>query len=298
MTPCGRCQDDPDCPLGEESVTLCIGAECKHENKWAVVNCADTRQEKGGVFQELVGSEDAGKIAKIGPADKLFHVLLSGSPTKAIDLMAACRAAVSELIASPGGQDADLEITQYLQSIRHIAAAKKKLIIDHYLQMNLGVSLQEFLDTGSKRFLPDHYNQLWGEIRNLDRGADLIFSGFHGSGAGEIESILVRLDRVGETHWERGYSVIGVGMDIALAFLCQRDYDLENMPLMECLFRVAEAKKSAERNRHVGTQTMILIAIQGAGRFRLSADGWEAMKASLAARKAVPFDVKFIEPGD
>lgn len=277
-------------------MTLCIGAQCKLGEKWAVVNLADTRREKGGIFEELVGSEDASKIATIGPPDKLFTVLVSRIPTKAIELIAACKKSVEEFAAHPGGADSDMAVTHWLQALRRAAEERKKEIIDHHLQMSLGIPRKEFLENGSRLFSPDHYNQLWAEVRGLDLGADLLFTGFFDDGTGTNESILVRLDRLGQTHWEAGYAVTGIGSDIALAFLCQREY--RQLELMECLFRVYEAKTAAQRNRHVGQQTMIVITVEGRGKFRLTPKGWTALKSSLVAREPAAFEEEFIKPGE
>jgi hypothetical protein len=288
----GLCPDDPDCPLGAENVTLCIAAECRHLENLTVVHCCDSRQEKGGLFEELIGSDDAVKVRPVGTS-RNFQALIAGIPTKAADIITDCRKTVEEYDASPAGEDADLEISRFLESLRNAAARRKRLIINHYLEMGIGLSFQQFLDAGREKFTPDHYNSLWSEIRNLDLGADVIFSGFHGD-----DAVVVRLDRGGHVHWEGNYSVIGVGGDIALVFLGQRDYDAFAINLMECLFRVVEAKKAAERNRHVGKETLILIAIQGKGRFKLTNAGWDALETSVKSGKTIAFNDAFIELGE
>lgn len=118
-----------------------------------------------------------------------------------------------------------------------------------------------------KQVLPQsEYSILSREIERLNLGADVVIAGFHGA-----EPIIVRLDCLGETHWEDNYSVVGTGTDIALAFLCQNSYD-DDMPLHECLFRVFEAKAAAQRNRTVGPVTAFEILINGRGRFDISND--------------------------
>jgi len=275
----------------EENMTLYIAAECQYLDRWTVVHCCDSRQEKGGLFEELIGSEDATKIRSVGSA-QLFHALLSGIPTKCTDLITGCRRAIEEYAMSPGGVNSDLEISQLLESLRSAAAKRKKEIINHHVEMALGLSLQEFLNTGRDKFTVDHYNQLWSEIRNLDLGADLIFSGFHNK-----ESIVLRLDRAGQVHWENNYSVVGIGSDIALVFLGQRDYDCFSIGLMDCLFRILEAKHAAQRNRHVGEGSLILIATEGVGRFALTNKGWDAFEKAVASGKVPAFDEQFIETG-
>src|ERR1700733_14485365 len=49
-----------------ESMTLCIAAECWNDDIPCIALCCDTRAERGGVFHELVGSDDVDKIREVG----------------------------------------------------------------------------------------------------------------------------------------------------------------------------------------------------------------------------------------
>lgn len=220
-------------------MTLCIAAEFLHEDKWAIAHCCDRRVEKGGVFHELVGSEDADKMHRFRRTKGLFHALIAGVPTRASDLLASSRQPIAEYDSAEGTLDSDLEMQQLLDSLRKIAAERKRLIISHHLDMAIGISLEEFLKTGKERFTHEHQSQLWSEIRNLDLGADLIFSGFHGP---LHEPVLVRLDRGGEVHWESNYAVTGIGLDIALAFLCQQEWRPLHIGIAAAIYRLLEAK--------------------------------------------------------
>jgi hypothetical protein len=177
-------------------MTLCIAAECKHDEKWAIVHCFDSRQEKGGVFQELIGSEDAAKIVDGGGPNS--YALLAGMANRAIDLVIHCRKAVSEFLASPGKEDSDLEMSILLQELRKVTAERKRELIEHYLLMNIGMTLKDFTTNAAKKFTLDHYNELWREIRNLDLGAEVILTNFHGD---YNQSNIIRIDRHGQTHW-------------------------------------------------------------------------------------------------
>jgi hypothetical protein len=64
---------------------------------------------------------------------------------------------------------------------------------------------------------------------------------------------------------------------------------------MDALFRVFEAKTAAQRNRHVGTGTYIMITIQGEGSHFLSKEGWKVLERSTLKRKPEPFKPEYLE---
>jgi hypothetical protein len=158
--------------------------------------------------------------------------------------------------------------------------------------MKLGISYEDFLKTAKRRFSEAQCVDELENIRQLGLGAEVIICGFHGD-----EPLTVKLDADGELHWETNYSVIGDGADIALAFLAQREYDTE-MPLMECLLRVYEAKRAAEVNRHVGKLTTFEVLVQGRKRFDISDTCFKLLKRTVEKRHALPklgFKGKYLE---
>jgi hypothetical protein len=111
---------------------------------------------------------------------------------------------------------------------------------------------------------------------------DLIICAFSGD-----EQIVVRLDRFGKTHWETDYSVVGVGQDIALAFLCQREWDDGDggpLGLMDGLYRIYEAKRAAQKNRHVGEATSFQILFKDGRRKDISDDCFHMLKRKYESR--------------
>jgi 20S proteasome alpha/beta subunit len=147
--------------------------------------------------------------------------------------------------------------------------------------------------------------EVYDAIRNLNLQADVIIAVF------SDESVILRLDRFGSVHWESNYSVIGEGADIALAFLCQQPWDLGGssnpptsgpstaMTLMQCLYRVYEAKKAAEKNRSVGEATAFSVLIRGKGRFEISTTCRDKLYNAFKRKNRVPklkFDASFLEP--
>jgi hypothetical protein len=254
-------------------VTLCIAAECWHNERPCIALCCDTRAERGGVFHELVGSDDVDKIREIGPVS----VLLSGSETAADELLTLCDESIRRFAFSPTA-DSDISITTFMKDLRLQAANRKKDIIDHHLRMSTGLSYAEFVEKHRDRLQDGHARDIWNQIQHIDLDTDLLFCGFSGD-----EQVLIRLDRWGKTHWETNYSVTGIGTDIALAFLCQRDWNeqLENKPLQltHCLYRMFEAKRAAEKNRHVGESTTFEVLFPEGERYDISDAFFQWMKA-------------------
>jgi hypothetical protein len=163
--------------------------------------------------------------------------------------------------------------------------------------MNLAMKYEEFIDKHRNKLHESYSREIWNQVINIDLDTAIIFCGFSG-----YEQVVVRLDRFGKTHWESNYSVIGIGMDIALAFLCQRDWhDEEGKPLqlMDCLYRLFEAKRAAEKNRHVGEATAFQVLFPSGERFDISDVCFELFKKQYDERLILPrvaFSDKYLEP--
>lgn len=269
-------------PKKEEKMTLCIAAECWLGEAPCIVSCCDTRAERGGVFQELVGSEDVDKVRDIG----LMTGLLSGDPTAADRLVTMCDETIRKFSTSPADDDSDLVITEYLKGLEKIAELRKGEIVDHHLGMTIRMPYSEFVKQHRTDFIESHSREIWNEIKLIDLGTDVILGGFSGD-----EPVLVRLDRYGKAHWEDNYSVVGIGADIALAFLCQRDWYMENddrLQLIDCLYRVFEAKAAAQKNRHVGESTAFEVLMPGAKRYDITDECFKDFKRRYTRRLKPP----------
>lgn len=281
-------------------MTLCIAAECEHENRATIVMCCDWRAQRGSITRELVGSDDVDKIREIGPAS----ALLAGSETEADRLLAGCEVSIQKFCATPPGSNSDLVMDEFLRSLEVAACLRKKEIIEHFVGMSLGMDYKRLQDVTGDH-LTGYQEEVWHEMRHLDLGADIIIGAF------SDESVTVRLDRYGRAHWEANYSVIGEGADIALAFLCQQPWDrscspdhlgpTEPLTLMQCLYRVYEAKRAAEANGTVGRTTAFHVLIQGLGKFDISGRCSELMDEEFRRKHyrvpEIPFESSFLEEG-
>jgi len=267
----------------DESMTLCIAAECWDGKTPCIAMLTDTRSERGGVFQELVGSEDADKIRTIGPVT----ALISGIPTDGDELLTLCEDAIRAFSVRVPVDESDIAITKFLSDLRAAAVARKKVIVDHHLDMTINMSFDDFVKRHRSEFHESHSRDIWDQIHHtVDLGADLLLCGFSGD-----ESLIVRLDKFGKTHWEDNYSAIGIGSDIAQAFLCQRDWydtEKESLQLLDCLYRLFEAKRAAEKNRHVGESTAFEILMPGGERKDITDECFQFFKTTYKERLELP----------
>lgn len=267
--------------LGSASVTLCIAADCQYKGTPCIAMISDARAERGGVFQELVGSEDAEKVREIGPVT----ALLSGDETDADELLRLCEGTINAFAASVPIEDSDIAITNFLAGLREAAEIRKKALVNHHLNMTISMSFDEFVKRHRNEFTESHGRDIWNEVQHIDLGADILLCGFTGE-----ERLIVRLDRYGKTHWESNYSVVGVGMDIAFAFLCQRKWetkDQEELELPDCIYRMYEAKRASEANRHVGKLTVINILMSKGRRVDITDECFAVFRETYKKRLAL-----------
>jgi len=257
---------------GNKYLTLCIACECEHEDKEAFVSCCDFQAGKVSAYgQTLISSEDVYKMRDFAG----FSILISGSETLADELISLCEEPILRFQSSPQKrEDSDIHITKFLSDLRSACQVRKKKILDHYVSMKWGfIDHEDFLKRVKATFTDQHYNQAWTEISQIDLGTELIISGFY-----DEESVIVRLDQVGNVHWETHYSVIGAGSDIALAFLCQYDLD-ELVSLQQCLYLVLQSKMAAEHNPDVGKDTAFEIYVDGQkDPFDITDEGFQKLK--------------------
>jgi hypothetical protein len=285
-------------------MTLCIAAECWHDETPCIAMCCDTRAERGGVFQELVGSEDVEKFRSIGP----ITALLSGDETSADELLTLCEGTIRSFAASTPIDESDIAITNFLSGLRQAAATRKKVLVDHHLDMVISMSFDDFVKRHRNEFSESHSRDIWNQVQHIDLGADIVLCGFSGD-----ENVVVRLDRFGKTHWETNYSVVGVGSDIALAFLCQRDWYMENddpsgpdagkagVEIKDALYRIVEAKWAAQKNRHVGETTAFEVLMPGGQRFDITQECYDTFKKVFKRRftlKPFLFSKPFLVPDE
>jgi 20S proteasome alpha/beta subunit len=160
--------------------------------------------------------------------------------------------------------------------------------------MTYGVSYSEFRSDSAKWFSKRDHRKIWKTLAKVSLGCSLIIAY-----ADDVEPILIRIESDGLPHWEECYSCIGAGADIAMAYLCQKDYD-EQMPLMDCLAQVYVTKRMAQKNPYVGNESSFDILVHGDAKNEkrtLTDDGWKYLRDKMdAERTSAPleFDEAFL----
>lgn len=252
-------------------MTLCIAAVCDHEDKRAIVICADWQ----GTHGQLAKSEDVYKIRHI--AHSHVMALLAGDSTGAAEeLYNACVPALKDFAAkSKDPDDFDLRMNKLLADLRAVVHRLKRTAVENYLASVWGLSHDEFFKEGSKALSSDIYLQIWTGIQDVDLSASVIFAY-----ADDAEPVVIRIDRKATVHWEYKYSAIGTGQTIATAILCQEDYDFP-ISLNDCMGRVLLAKKAAERDLYVGKATVTGVLVQGEHPKVLTEAGWNYVSAKI-----------------
>lgn len=278
-------------------MTLCIAAECEHEGYPAIAMCCDWRAQTGASGDAaLVGTEDVYKLREW----KCATAMLAGIPTKAKELAAACRIATeqfAEKAANPN--DFDLQINGFLEGLRQAVRKRKEEILSHFIGMKLGISL-----TGFQKLPSDNYLDTWAEVNRQTLGADILIC------CVTHEPLIVRVDRWGDVHWENNYFAIGEGSEIARALLCLQPwyashahgkhghFAVDKVPLIECLYRIYEAKMAAHvaHPSSVGQSTTFEV-LTSVTRGPISEECTKAMTDLFYAKHKVP-DISACVPSD
>jgi 20S proteasome alpha/beta subunit len=183
--------------------------------------------------------------------------------------------------------ESDIAITKFFSDLRAAAVVRKRVMVDHHLDMTINMTFDDFVRRHKNEFTESHSRDIWEQIHHtVDLGADILICGFSGD-----EFLIVRLDRFGKTHWEENYSAVGIGSDIAQAFLRQRDWystEQEGLQLLDCLYRIFEAKRAAQRNRHVGESTAFEILMPGGIRKDITDECFQMFKTAYEERLKLP----------
>lgn len=184
----------------------------------------------------------------------------------------------------------------HLEYVRNaVSEAYQRQIHDEVVALHLsryGIkSVQEFRDNGFKQFGEKIFGKLTEKIDSFDLGIDLLVFGFDPAGQPhifQVENPGRPIDRDLITYW-----AIGSGANMALSALADRASHLEAEQPEVILYRLCEAKFSAETARAVGKTTSAMVMLN-TGEIRIVSNqliqkirkSWEAKR-----REPPPSDV-------
>jgi hypothetical protein len=275
----------------EADMTLCIAAECRHDDKYAIVLCRDWQANKGQIT-----SDDADKSRHLDEGDSGCRILLAGSPTTADHLLMACDPLILEFMREKNPDNTDIDTDRLVQKLRAAAKGVRGQLIRDWVFTTLNIEFDDFRVTGKNQLLESHYHDVWETIKRYDMGAELLITLFDAAGV----PVIMRVDGYGDVYWENEYSIIGAGGSVARAFLCQVDYDSYRMSLSECIYEVIRAKFAAQRTREVGKGTSITVSVEGKKHYSIADAGFDYFENMLAPYKTpeIKFESSFLESDD
>lgn len=220
------------------AMTVCIAGICMDKGRPRFVLCSDQRIET-----EQSGGDVCLKMDHAGDG---WAALIAGSPARARDLVAVCRNALGSRTHLMGS-------AEYVSEISACASKQKRTLVEAYVQSQLGVSYEYFLEYGQVRLPERHFDEIMTGVRSIDLGCDVILAGFIGD-----DPFLLSIDRYGMVYREESFAAIGSGASNAQASLFRRAYR-GYMPLDEAAYYIYEAKKFSEVSPGVGPSTTMAV---------------------------------------
>jgi 20S proteasome alpha/beta subunit len=227
-------------------MTLCISAACHYAGP-TLICCCDA-----STTRDDVTSQSSIKMVWFGEAmNPSVNVMLAGRLHSAKELVEYCRPSLNAYCESDHN---DLAVNALLKGLREAIAKRRAALNDEYLTTQYAIRFADFLTNGQQWFSGAERGQILAELRTIGLyDASLIISSFT-----DGEPLIIEVTNDGHVAWVDHFAVQGTGARLANAFLQQRDYD-DYMEIDECLFRILEAKRAAERDPYVGSDTHVRI---------------------------------------
>jgi 20S proteasome alpha/beta subunit len=246
-------------------VTICIAATCKHKDKEAVVLCADYQGTRG----DYIKADDTYKFWHF--YEGCGAIGWAGDADSAIEFVRRFMAVAKQFHAldkTPGQQDTDIRIGEYLKLVRSFVAEIKRERIDAAIRNKFGISLQEYYALDAAKREPD----IRETIKSVDLNAEFLVVYFDLD-----EPLFIRIEQDGYAFIDDDdYVAIGSGEPLAAAIFSQIEEEVQN--LQECLTWVYQAKLAAENNPFVGKKTVIWILLGDDRELIPSDEAWEILE--------------------
>lgn len=250
-------------------MTICIAATCKYEGKDAVVLCADYQGTRG----DYIKADDTYKFWHF--YEGCGAIGWAGDADSAIEFVRRFMAVAKQFHAldkTPGQQDTDIRVGEYLKLVRNFVAEIKRERIDAAVRNKFGISLQEYYALDAEKREPD----IRETIKSVDLNAEFLVVYFDLE-----EPLFIRIEQDGYAYVDDDdYVAIGAGEPLAAAIFSQIEEEVQN--LQECLTWVYQAKLAAENNPFVGDKTVMWVLLGDENEFQPSDEAWEILEKILA----------------
>jgi ATP-dependent protease HslVU (ClpYQ) peptidase subunit len=271
-----RRRDDERRAIRRHSVTLGIATLCKHEDKFAVVLCADWQGTRG----DFIKADDTYKIRHFDKA----AILLAGDPDVGAEFAARFEAISREFNAiEKVPNDLDLRMGTYLSKLRNLTGTFISERADHAIWTKYAMRLSDFRSKDAiSRFSIRTYDDIDKTIRDTNLASEFVVAYMD-----DEEVQLFRIFENGDViPQENLFVTIGTGSDIAQSILCHIDKSEDFLTVAEAVSWTYEAKRAAQRNPFVGTTTTISVMLPDGYEYDLSDELWAELK-----RRHRPFRV-------
>jgi hypothetical protein len=263
-------------------VTVCLAAECVHNDQPAIVLCCDW--------------QGTTPYAKTDNVDKIRHegkvsIMLADHPSYADELIDECTPAITAFAVDCPAVNYDLHIDALLSGMRSAVTRQKGKIIDSWFGRNFGRPYQDFLDN-KMFFLPKERKKLHKKIRKLSLNASIIVCGINNSPQQNAAAAIVVVDSEGTVYEVEHIAAIGSGSFIAHPFLLQFDWlgkEGKGIPLMQCMWRVYTAKVAAEIDPTVGI-TSSMEVLCGSQRYVWTQELADRLRKLALSQEGPPLD--------
>lgn len=214
-------------------MTLCVAAHCHTAGRRMMILAADYESEN-----EMVGAEIQSKVTQL---DGGYFFLAAGTHTRATELIG-----VASNLLSDGQQ-------VFYDVLRKAVTTQKKNLAHEYVSGQLGITYDEFIDTGKEKLPEEIYRDMVAAVRGMTLGCSLLAIDF----SSEDPSIY-RIQDSGMIEMCDNFAAVGTGPYIAESFLFLRAHS-EHDELRSSLFEVFEAMMLGGRAPGVGDTFTILV---------------------------------------
>lgn len=222
---------------GHDCVTVCIAGICKDEDREALIMCSDTRLSYSGF------SSDTG--FKLGWAGPQMPAMIADSGPHADELLSR----YFKHFCSPG-----LKLFKHniLDELRKPLVAQRENTLEQYLRLKWSIGYQDYLAGALRNLPPDEQSKVAADLGKIDFQCQLIIAVIL-----RDKWELFAVDDQGNVIAADHFAVIGSGIWLAHAALCQREYD-RWLRLPTAAYYIYEAKKLAQAETSVGPLTYMM----------------------------------------
>ncbi|OYX47174.1 MAG: hypothetical protein B7Y90_13460 [Alphaproteobacteria bacterium 32-64-14] len=251
-----------------KAVTICIAAGCRDHGKPKIVLCADTKGSSA------LGTTNV--MQKVLPLTTRWMLGVAGDDDEINAFFRVARLGFLEAL----DQEPPIEIDDYNAEIlfRRALATRSKDKKDSLVQMQVAMSYDELLNGGGAKLPPGHFDDLIKKTRAIRfRGSFLVAGVSYGA------PFIVVSDENGDTSVHADFVAMGSGTYLAQSMMLLREHSHIH-DLGRTLYTVYEAKRHAERESGVGTETRMYV-LDEAGLWPVSEEGYIWLEGAYEERR-------------